>query len=78
MVTDPLAVLLNVARGGGNPMTVIQQMAGQNNPLMSQAAKMMQGKNPQQIQSMVMNMCKERGVSVEQIAQSLGLNMPGK
>lgn len=77
MVNNPLGVLLNVARSGGNTTAMIQQMAGQN-PIMAQAAKMMQGKNPQQIQNMVMNMCKERGVSVEQIAQSLGMNMPGR
>lgn len=77
MVNNPLGVLLNVARSGGNPMAMIQQMAGQN-PVMAQATKMMQGKSPQQIQNMVMNMCKERGVSVEQIAQRLGMNMPGR
>lgn len=74
-MNNPMMMILNAARNGGNPMTVMQQLAGQN-PQVAQAMKMVQGKNPQQLKTMCENMCKERGTTVEQVAQSLGLSMP--
>lgn len=72
MTNNPMMGLVNLARNGGNPMTLIQQMAGQN-PQMRQALSMVQGKTPDQLKQMAENMAKERGVTVEQIAKNIGL-----
>ncbi len=74
MMGNPLMALVQAAKGGGNPMMLLQQMAGQN-PQAAQAMRMVQGKTPQQLRSMAENMCKERGVTPEQVAQQLGIPM---
>lgn len=75
MQNNPIMQMMNIARSGGNPMQLLQQMA-MKNPRASQAMQMIQGKNQQQLRSMAENMCKERGISVEQVAQQLGMQMP--
>ena len=57
--------LFGAVRGSGNPMAILQQMAG-NNPMMAQALKMAQGGDPRRI---VENLAKERGIPMDQIAQ---------
>lgn len=73
-MNNPIMMLANMARNGGNPMRMIQQMAMQD-PRIAQAQQMMQGKSPQQLRSMAENMARERGTTVQDIARSLGLNM---
>lgn len=75
MNSNPVFMLMNVMRNGGNPQTLLQQMA-QNNPQMGSFLKMIDGKNPQQLKTMAENMCKERGVTPQQLAQQLGINIP--
>ena len=72
---DGIMQLVNVYKGGGNPVQMMAQMA-QNNPQMAQATQMLQGKNPQQIQQMVETMAKDRGIDLNQLAQQLGLQLP--
>lgn len=72
MMNNPVIGLINLARSGGNPMTLIQQMAGRNQR-MQQAYSMIQGKNPEQLKQMAENMAKERGMTVEQVAKNIGL-----
>lgn len=67
--------ILNMAKNGGNPMALMQQMAGQN-PMAAQAMRMINGKNQQQLRQIASNMARERGMSLEQVAQNLGLNLP--
>lgn len=67
--------LIRVYKGGGNPMQMLSQMA-QGNPQMAQAMQMLQGKNPQQIQSMVQKMAQEQGVDLNALAQQYGLQLP--
>lgn len=68
--------LVSMMMGGGNPMGVLQQMAGQN-PQIGMAVQMLQGKNPKQIEQMAMNMAKKQGVDAnvlrQQIAQRFGI-----
>lgn len=71
---DPLAMLIQVANNGGNPMALIQQMAMQN-PQIAQAYRLIGGKSPQQLQTIAQNMASERGIDLNQMVQSLGLNM---
>lgn len=72
MMNNPLMGLVNLTRNGGNPMMLMQQMAGQN-PQMQQAISMIQGKTPEQLKQMAENMAKERGMTVEQVAKNIGL-----
>lgn len=72
MMNNPLPLLITAARNGGNPAAMIQQMA-RNNPQMAQAAQMIGGKTPAQLQQMALNMCKDRGTSPEAIMRELGL-----
>ena len=67
-----LNTLVSMARNGGNPLAVIQQMAGQD-PRMAQAMKIIGGKTPAQLQEIAANMAKERGMTIEQVRQRIGL-----
>lgn len=77
MMNNPAMQLMNMVRNGGNPMQMLQQLAGRN-PQAAQVLRMVQGKTPQQLRSMAENMCRERGVSIEQVAQQLGIQIPNK
>lgn len=78
MQGNPAMQLMQMMRGGMNPMQVMQSMAQSQNPQVMNAMKMINGKNPQQLKTMCENMCKQRSISVEQIAQQLGLQLPQK
>ena len=71
---NPMMFLMQAARSG-NPMGMLQQLAGQN-PQISQAMRMMQGKSTQQLQQMAQNMANERGVSLNDVARQLGIMIP--
>ena len=58
-------------------MYLLQQMAAQD-PQVSQAMRMIQGKSPQQLRSMAENMAKERGVSLEGMANQMGITLPDR
>ena len=60
---------------GNHPMALFQQMAAQN-PRMSQGLQMVRGKNKSQLRQMAENMARERGTSLEAVAQSLGIQLP--
>lgn len=74
-MNNAINLLINAARSGGNVNAMLNQMAVQN-PQIRQAMQMMQGKTPQQIQQLAQNMAKERGTTVEDVARSLGFNIP--
>ena len=75
MVGNLLAAMMQMMRSGGNPMYLLQQMAAQD-PQVTQAMRMIQGKSPQQLRSMAENMAKERGVSLEGMANQMGITLP--
>ena len=68
---NPMQMIMQIARSG-NPMQLIQQMASQN-PVFSQAYKLMHGKTTDELKSMAYNMAKEAGTTPEEIARRLGL-----
>ena len=70
-MNNPIAMLLNIARSGGNPMAAMQQMAN-NNPQMRQAMQMMQGKSPAELQQMAQNIARERGIDLNDFIRNLG------
>ena len=71
-MNNPVMALLSAARNGGNPMQMMQQMAG-NNPQMRQFMQMVGGKNPQQLRQMAENVAKERGTTLQAVAQQMGI-----
>lgn len=71
MMNNNLMGLVQMMRNGGNPMVMIQQMAGRD-PRMAQAMNIIGGKSPEQLRTIAENMAKERGTSVEQVAKQLG------
>lgn len=64
--------IFNAYKQGGSPIQMMQQMAG-SSPQISQALQIINGKNPQQLQQIAMNMARERGIDINQLAQGLGL-----
>lgn len=64
--------IIRLYKSGGNPMQILSQMA-QTNPQMGQAMKMLEGKNPQQIQQMVQTMADQNGVDLNALAKQFGL-----
>lgn len=70
-MNNPVIALVNAAKNGGNPMQMIQQMAGQD-PQMQQFMQMVNGKSPQQLRQMAENMARERGTNVEAVIKQLG------
>ena len=67
--------LLRNIQGGANPNALLSQMA-RSDPRAAQALQMLQDKTPDQLRTMAENMARERGTSVEQITQSLGIRLP--
>ena len=62
--------IMQMVQQAGNPMGVMQQLAG-TNPLMSRAMQMGQGKSPEQMQTLVRNLAKQKGMNDEQLNQFL-------
>ena len=62
--------MMQMVQQAGNSMGLMQQFAGQN-PLMSRAMQMGQGKSPEQIQNIVRNLAKQKGMNDEQLNQFL-------
>ena len=75
MQMSPFDTILRRLQGGMTPDAVLGQMA-RTDPRAAQALGMLRGKNADQLRHMAQNMARERGTSVEQIAQSLGIKLP--
>ena len=66
-----LQMMMQAAQSGMSPQQFFQQYAG--NPEVAQIAKIAQGKNRDQLLQTASNMAKERGTSLETIAQQMGI-----
>lgn len=75
MINNPILSVLQAARMGQNPNQLIMQMA-QQDPRIKQVVEMMSGKNPDQLRRIAENMAKERGMTVEDVAKQLGIQIP--
>lgn len=64
-------MMMQAAQSGMSPQQFFQQYAG--NPEVAQIAKIAQGKNREQLMQTASNMAKERGTSLETIAQQMGI-----
>lgn len=70
---NPLQMIMSRYRAGMNPMAIAEQIGG---PQAQMARQMLAGKNEAQMRQMVMNMAKERGIDLDQVASVLGIQMP--
>lgn len=70
---NPMMMLIQAARGGGNPMDILSSMSG--NPMIAQGMKLIQGKSPEQLEQLARNMAKERGTTPEQIIEQITRGM---
>ena len=73
-MNNQMMQVMNLMRNGGNPMTLLNQMTG-NNPMVSSLMQSMQGKSPEALRQMAMNIAKERGVDLIQFAQQFGMKL---
>lgn len=74
MMNNPMMQILQLMRGGGNPMALLNQMTG-NNPMVGQLMQSMQGKSPDALRQMAMNIAKERGIDLGEFAQQFGMKI---
>lgn len=75
MANSPAMQIVAMMQAGKNPGQILAALS-RNNPQVSQVMKMMQGKSPQQLQQIAMNMAAERGTTVEDVAKQLGITIP--
>ena len=76
MIThSPIMQLANLARAGQNPMGLIQQLSGQNAPII-QGLNLNQNKNEAQLRTMAQNLAKERGIDLNQMESAQNLTLP--
>ena len=66
---------IQMLRSGANPDQLMMQLA-QSSPEIRQAMQLVNGKTPEQIQSMVYQRAKEMGVDLNQIARQWGIRLP--
>lgn len=72
----PMEILLQATQVN-DPVMFLQQRYG-NTPAYQKTMAMMQGKNPQQIQQVVFNLAKQKGIDINQLMQManvLGLRL---
>lgn len=63
--------LMGQLQSSNNPMALLQNMFGNNNPMLQRAMQMGQGKTPEQLQQTVRNLAQQRGMDETQLNQFL-------
>lgn len=76
-MNNPMGQIMGIVQAGGNPMALLQQMAGQN-PQVRQTLQMLHGKSPAEMQQIAQNMAKERNIDLNQLLQQFGIANPNK
>lgn len=67
--------LVQMLQKGGNPQQLIMQ-ALQHNPELRQAMQMVNGRTPEQVRDMAYQLAQQRGINLNQLAQTLGIKLP--
>lgn len=78
---NPLMMISQMMRNGGNPQQIFQQMMGNNpamnNPIIKNAFEMAQKGDAKGIEELARNLCKEKGINadeaIEKVRQQLGM-----
>lgn len=72
-MNNPLALLTK----GADPKRIVMQMATQD-PRMRQITQLLGNRSPAQQRQFVLNMAKERGIDIDNLARSLGIQIPSE
>lgn len=67
--------LIQLIQGGGNPMQMLNQMS-RTNPMVGQVLRMTNGRTPNEMRNMAQEIARQRGVDLNQLAESMGLKLP--
>ena len=78
---NPLMMISQMMKNGGNPQQIFQQMIGNNpamnNPIMKNAFEMAQKGDSKGVEEIARNLCKEQGINpdeaIEKVRQQLGM-----
>ena len=72
MGNSPIAQILGALQNGGNPNAMIQQVI-ENHPQRAQIMQIVGGKSPDQLMKVAENMCRERGVTMDDVLKQFGI-----
>ena len=75
MMNNPLMKMISMFQNGGNPQSLIENMVSQN-PQMKTIMNMIKGKNNNQLKETFFNMCKEKGVNPQELANQYNIKLP--
>lgn len=74
-MNNPLAMMFQMMRGGGNPQQILNQMMNNSNfmqnPMAKNAMNMFQNGDMNGLQKMAENLAKERGTTVDDVKSSI-------
>lgn len=68
-MNNMMNMFMQMFGGNFNPMQMMNMFG--NNPMMKQAQQMLQGKNPQQMQEVIKNVAKQKGIDENQLNQMI-------
>lgn len=72
---NPIMTIFQMMKGGGNPQTMLQKMMGNsqiaNNPMATNAMKMLQSGDIDGLKSLAENLAKEKGTTVDDVRNGL-------
>lgn len=74
MQINPLQMLMSAMQQRINPMTYLQQQS-QRVPAFGQLSRMIQGKSSKQLREMAEGMARERGTTLDAVAQQMGIKL---
>lgn len=69
LMNNPMQLLMQL-QNSSDPFKMMNQMFG-NNPMFNRAMQMGKGKSPEEIQQIIRNLAKQRGLNEEQLNQFL-------
>ena len=78
---NPLTMIGQMIKNGGNPQQIFRQMMGNNpamnNPIMKNAFEMAQKGDSRGVEELARNLCKEKGINpdeaITKVKQQLGM-----
>lgn len=71
-----LQMMMQAAQRGMTPEAFLQQYSG--NPQVAQLARVAQGKSRDQLMQTVSNMAQQRGITLDTLAQQMGIPYKGQ
>ena len=69
---NPIQMMMGAMQQRMNPMSIVQGMFG-NDPRFQMFSAMVNGKNEAQLKQTAMNIARNNGVNIEQMAKSMGI-----